>query len=359
MSKIKTCLKRINKPNKKFYRNNESQMITLMGVVLVVSIVTLTAFTSDLANINALIPIERSSSILKEFLNVKEDFERAFSYNIANVSIQDAYLESQGISYAIINLVANYTDYPSEIYRAFNDTLDSFCLLELNHGIIFNAELLDFWYVSYSAQGPVYEVKVNISLDDGNTQIYEDVVYRLVCISQDLVSDYIYSGEVIDVEINTTGHYNYSIYTGSHADVYKLRQTFLIDNISTLTRIKIYMNLSGDPKDVVTLKLYRNDASPANLLDTVNVSAKNVSTDMGWIDFNIDDVVKVSSGDRFIFELSTIARKPTDCYVVAYVRGQYPPPGVMSYYDGVSRSWYPHPSGIGDSDICFRTYGLE
>lgn len=161
---------RLDKPSsrRKIYDEKKSQMIILMGVVLSISVFILAALAADIANLDIVVPSERFISLVPEFTNVKEAFGKALNYNLVTS------ITSQNNQMVFMGNITN-------ISKAFNKTKDEFYDLELQHDILFDAKLNDYWYARPLSTDNIYHISVYISLDDRNTRIAEDVVYSIVC----------------------------------------------------------------------------------------------------------------------------------------------------------------------------------
>ena len=161
---------RLGKSNvhRKIYSEKKSQMIVLMGVVLSISIFVISSLAADIANLDIVVPSERFISLVPEFTNVKNAFGKALNYNLAsNITLKNNQML----------FIGNITD----IYEAFSQTKNEFYKLELQHDIIFDAKLNNYWYKRPLSSDNIYQVNITLSLDDRNTRIVEDVLYSIVC----------------------------------------------------------------------------------------------------------------------------------------------------------------------------------
>ena len=161
---------RLGKSNvrRKIYGEKKSQMIVLMGITLSIAVFVISSLAADIANLDIVVPSERFISLSPEFTNVKESFGKALNYNLVdNITLKSNQMIFMG----------KITD----IYKAFNQTKDEFCDLELQHDILFDAKLNGYWYAHPSSSDNIYQVNVSLSLDDRNTRIAENVLYSIVC----------------------------------------------------------------------------------------------------------------------------------------------------------------------------------
>ena len=147
------------------------QVLVLMGLTLALSIFILASIPMELADLDIVISNERATALLTEFQNVKDAFGKTLNYNLVNVTVHDI---------GGVTTIYFYGDM-TNIFSAFNQTKNSYYILEMNHDIFFSATLNSFWYSSMSEQGPVYSVDVTMSLTDGKTDLTERVIYSIVC----------------------------------------------------------------------------------------------------------------------------------------------------------------------------------
>jgi hypothetical protein len=151
---------------------NHAQMITLMGVILAVSVFMISSLGAEIANIDFVVSSGSSISIFTEFINVKNTFDLSLNYNLADVNI-DA--EDNSSLYGNIE----------NIYSAFNQTVDDYFNISFKHDLLFDAKLNHIWYSHHDIiQGYTtvfYTVEVAIYVDDGNSNITEDVRYSIAC----------------------------------------------------------------------------------------------------------------------------------------------------------------------------------
>ena len=162
--KQRSYKKRYGEKNSK----EQAQMIILMGVVLALAVFVLGSLAAEITDLDIAIQSERASSLLPEFINVKESFGVSLNYNVVkNVSEQN-------------NVVYYYGDF-DEFEDAFNRTRDKYYAMELNHDVVFNGKLITYRYSHKEGENYVYEVLVSLSLDNGNTCISDDVTYLITC----------------------------------------------------------------------------------------------------------------------------------------------------------------------------------
>jgi hypothetical protein len=152
----------------KIYNNKNSQMILLMGVVLAISVFSISALTTEIANIDIVVTTERSRSLQDEFTTIKETFPFSLNYNLAeNITMEN----NEIIFYGNI----------SNITAAFNQTKNEYYILELQHDNIFNAELVTYWYAHPGGINYIYYVSVILTLENENSIITENVDYSIEC----------------------------------------------------------------------------------------------------------------------------------------------------------------------------------
>ncbi len=72
-----------NKKIRQLQKNNNSQLIALMGVILVISVFTISSIAADLSNLDIQLSGERAVSLLPEYILVKDAFIKSLNYNLA------------------------------------------------------------------------------------------------------------------------------------------------------------------------------------------------------------------------------------------------------------------------------------
>ena len=141
-------------------RKDSAQMITMMGFIMVISVVVLASLSSNLSNVGTSVSKTHSKALLPEFLTIRDKFGLAVSYYINNVNPKTG--EMPGID------------------KSFNSACSIFHNISIKHGIHFSATCNDYRYAGATGLGAVYYLDATMSLDDGTTQILKDVVYVIV-----------------------------------------------------------------------------------------------------------------------------------------------------------------------------------
>jgi hypothetical protein len=152
------------------WSNHQSQVIVLMGFLLVIAVLIIASYGVELAELDVLVTSERSSSLLTEFQHIQPSFGVALNYYLVDLSIS----RFTSNSYYVGNI--------STLPEAFNQTRGKFHRLELTHNIYFDATLNAYWYSYTSYNGDIYSVDVTLKLDDGATRITQNVTYSVVCL---------------------------------------------------------------------------------------------------------------------------------------------------------------------------------
>jgi len=152
-------------------RDESGQMIVLMGIMLALSIFIIASLPAEIYNLNIAIPSQQSTSILPEFNHIKDSFGHSLNYNLVNLEFNQT-----------TNLSYFYGDI-NDILDAFNKTKETYYILELQHGLFFDAQFNEsiVWYSHMSSSGHVFCTNITLSLSDGNTYIKEDVIYSILC----------------------------------------------------------------------------------------------------------------------------------------------------------------------------------
>jgi len=152
-------------------KNKNSLMIVLMGLLLAISVLVISSLAAEISNLNMVTSSERSTSILTEFICIRETFGKALNHNL----VDDIDYDDGELKLMFYGDFYNITD-------AFNQTRDEFYTLELQHDNLFDAIPNKYWYSHKSDDGNyVYRIDVTISLDNGNTYITEDILYSIIC----------------------------------------------------------------------------------------------------------------------------------------------------------------------------------
>jgi hypothetical protein len=156
--------------------DNHGQMIILMGIILALSVFTISVLSADIINLESVIVSERSTSIRTEFNNVKETFIRSMNYNLANnVAINTIHSGDHDIDILI------FQGNPRGIDENFTKTRDQIFTLQLRYHNIFDAELNKYWYAQKTNENSIYYVSATLSLDDGSAFISEDIIFTVLC----------------------------------------------------------------------------------------------------------------------------------------------------------------------------------
>lgn len=150
-------------------RCDKGQMITLMGVILCIAVLSLGALSAEIANINYIVVTKQSSTFNNEFNFIKEAFGFSLNYNLTDVQN-----DPSGITYGTL-LEGDI----NRIFEAFENTKNEFTIIENRHGRLFDAILNKYWY-PHTKSG-VYNVEIIFYLDDGYSSITEKVTYSIVC----------------------------------------------------------------------------------------------------------------------------------------------------------------------------------
>ena len=153
--------------------NDNGQMIILMGIILALSVFAISVLSADIINLESAIIIERSTSILKEFSNVKEAFIRSMNYNLANnvTIVNDSDDEP----------ILIFKGDPKGIAENFTKTRDQIYTLQLQYHNIFDAKLNRCWYSHMPNENRIYYISATLSLYDGKTYLSEDILFSIIC----------------------------------------------------------------------------------------------------------------------------------------------------------------------------------
>ena len=158
------------KIKKSFMKNNDSQLIVLMGIILAISVFTVSYLASDIANLDVVISSERSESLLKEFSSIKESFVYSLNYNL----VYNIKFDIDGLKF--------YGDI-HDLSEAFEKTKEEYYDIELMHDIIFDAKLNEYTALLPGGTDGIYQVEVTLMLKSKDTTYTEDVSYIIICIA--------------------------------------------------------------------------------------------------------------------------------------------------------------------------------
>jgi hypothetical protein len=161
---------KINLKIRKIKNNNDSQLIALMGVMLVISVFAISSIAADLANLDIQLTGEKSISLLDEYLIIKDSFGKSLNYNLSE-KIEEIDNEEK-----LYGNMENLTD-------CFQNTLDEFYEMELQHDILFDAVLNDYYVAHPGSSDGVYILNVTLNLENKNTRYIENVKYSIMCLS--------------------------------------------------------------------------------------------------------------------------------------------------------------------------------
>ena len=161
-------------------KDGQGQLIMLMGFTLVFAVMIIGAISSEISDIDVLVPQRRSSELVTEFIYLKDTFGTALNYQLATLKITQpsgelpTLITYEGDLYGSsvsAPLITTYVSQTSNYFRA----------LEFTHNMVFSATYKGLDYSHRSLEGDVYYVQVTLSLKDDTGLIIEPVVYSVVC----------------------------------------------------------------------------------------------------------------------------------------------------------------------------------
>ena len=151
---------KIKKRYMKNSRKNSGQMITMMGFIMVLSVVILASISSNLSNVGTSVSKIHSKALLPEFLTIRDKLALATNYYTNNVNPK--------------------TGEMPDIEESFYDACNIFYDISIKHGNHFSATFNEYTPAGNTPTGAVFYLSATISLNDGTTQISKDVVYVIV-----------------------------------------------------------------------------------------------------------------------------------------------------------------------------------
>ncbi len=131
-----------------------------MGFILVMSVVVLASFASELSNVGTEVQSVHSQAKIPDFINILDKFKQSVQKNLDNY------------------LVSNPGD-EKGINVSFKKAADFFYKHEIVGGTYFNASLIDCNYngnTNFNNGVAMYVLDVNLSLNDGNVKIEKSTV---------------------------------------------------------------------------------------------------------------------------------------------------------------------------------------
>jgi len=165
MRKILSYLK---KHSKKLSNDNRSQVIVLAGVVMFISIIFISSYAPDIANISVSVSSEKAASTIQDFMEIKKVIPYALTFNLAeNISIEN----NNFVYYGNISNLTQKID-------SLKDTIRTF---KLKQNIEFDMILNDYWIAHPGNVENVYYVNFIMTLKDPNEYQTEDVIISIVC----------------------------------------------------------------------------------------------------------------------------------------------------------------------------------
>ena len=149
--------------------NKKGQAIVLMGIILAVSVFVMSSLAAEINNLDIVISTERSISLLPEFNSIKESFILSLNYNL----VENIVLEGNKMKF--YGNISNITS-------AFNQTVDEYYVLGLQHDLLFEAELHNYWVAHPGGADNIYYINTTLSLENQDTRYTEEVLYSIICI---------------------------------------------------------------------------------------------------------------------------------------------------------------------------------
>ena len=148
------------------------QMIALMGIILAISVFTISSLAAEIANIDFIVSTGGTNSLQTEFNNIKETFGITLNYNLIDINVDE-------------NNETYFEGNIDELNKAFQQTVNESYNILYKQGIVFDAIL----YGCESSdelkiQGHntvFYKVDITLSLDNGDSYIRDDVSYQVAC----------------------------------------------------------------------------------------------------------------------------------------------------------------------------------
>ncbi len=139
--------------NYNHYRGDGGQMLLVAAIIIAVSVISTSLIAANLANVNLELNIERTTSILPEYRNIRHKFGIVLNHNINE-----------------------FSDW-NQINNSLKEISNVLFSIEFNHGNFFDAVLKD---VICDYRDKSTAMVVTLSLSYENAQITEDVEYQVL-----------------------------------------------------------------------------------------------------------------------------------------------------------------------------------
>ncbi len=127
-------------------RSEKGQMFIMAAIFIAVSVIVLSVISVNLSNKDVYLPMEKSTSLVDEYRNVRSSFGDMLVSNIGNTSNSDL------------------------LYSVFERIVDVFSSLEISYGNYFDADIVSVEENSLT---------VDLILSNGGTSISEEIVYQI------------------------------------------------------------------------------------------------------------------------------------------------------------------------------------
>jgi len=198
MTTMKITIKNMFLKHSDIQRNTYGQMIILLGVTLAISVFLISSIPSQISSISPTVPQARSSTLLTEFVHIRDTFGYALNYNLVKPTlIGFGQINNVGFDPmdptgdpgpSIISTDPNMTYYGIDgkytlrfgLSHAIEQTTNAFNNIELQYDRIFRAQLRNYGFSHLSKEGTVYLVGVTLTLQDDYESIQETTDYQIL-----------------------------------------------------------------------------------------------------------------------------------------------------------------------------------
>jgi hypothetical protein len=136
-----------------FIKNNKGQLITLAGIMITISILSVAFVSVNLSSIY--LPLKKGSFLKEEYDNVRREFGGVLKDRL-----------NEKLDYEASDFMKCFNYY-------FNETKDIFSYIETLCGFYFNAEFISMLYKNNMPSGFVCV----LTLSNDNQYIEEEVIY--------------------------------------------------------------------------------------------------------------------------------------------------------------------------------------
>jgi hypothetical protein len=150
------------------YKNQNSQIMVLTGIILVVIVIFVSTLAPDVVNISVDISNVKARSEIESFLLIKRNLPYIITFDLAeNITIE----KDSFIFYGNI----------SNLSCIFNNIINETREIKFKQGINFDGKLNNYWVAHPGSKDGVYYLDVTVSIGKKDEYHEEDMIISIVC----------------------------------------------------------------------------------------------------------------------------------------------------------------------------------